>query len=126
MIVPTRIRLSRHRGFRLQALSRAINGLPAVSIAPGTHWENHFFVGQRLMTGITRGEIELRLVDVLLAVELYRRYAESQPRENPAYLDNLRGRNLACWCGHGQPCHGTASSTLALSPSLICGRAGAP
>lgn len=31
-------------------------------------------------------------------------------------LDDLRGRNLACFCGHGQPCHADVLLELANMP----------
>ena len=40
MIAPVRMRLSRAKGFNLQAASRAINGLPAVNCARPGKWGN--------------------------------------------------------------------------------------
>ena len=42
MTKPIRIRLSRKKGFDLQAVSRAANGLPAVNVARPSRWGNPF------------------------------------------------------------------------------------
>lgn len=39
---PVRLQLSRRKGFDLQALSMATNGLPAVNVARPTKWGNPF------------------------------------------------------------------------------------
>lgn len=42
MTAPVRMRLSRKRGFNLQAESLALNGLPAVNVARPSKWGNPF------------------------------------------------------------------------------------
>ena len=42
---PVRLRLSRQKGFRLQAASKAVNGLPAVSVGRPGRYGNPFTVG---------------------------------------------------------------------------------
>ena len=42
MIHPIRLQLSRKKGFDLQAISRAANGLPAVNVARPSKWGNPF------------------------------------------------------------------------------------
>ena len=42
MTRPVRLQLSRRKGFDLQAWSREVNGLPAVSVARPTKWGNPF------------------------------------------------------------------------------------
>lgn len=49
---PVRLQLSRRKGFNLQALSLATNGLPAVSVAKPSKWGNPCRIGMWwLMTG---------------------------------------------------------------------------
>lgn len=43
MIQPVRIQLSRQRGFRLQEVSLALNGLPAVKVDRTTQWGNPYY-----------------------------------------------------------------------------------
>lgn len=40
-----------------------------------------------------------------LALNLYRLWATDQARRDPHWLEPLQGKNLACWCRPGQPCH---------------------
>lgn len=39
------------------------------------------------------------------AVEAYRIRLEAELKENPHFLDALEGKDLACWCKPGEPCH---------------------
>ena len=43
---PIRLQLSRAKGFDLQALSRAANGLTAVNVGRPSKWGNPFIVGE--------------------------------------------------------------------------------
>ena len=85
MSKPTRIQLSRKKGFNLQAASLALNGLPAINCARPSRWGNPFRVG---IDG-----------DVKQCVELFR---ANWPQDA---VTELRGKNLACYCELGTPCH---------------------
>ena len=85
-MTPVRIQLSRHKGFNLQDASRAINGLECVNVARPSKWWNPFTVAN---TG---------RIDAVL------RYACEVLPLLP--VEELRGKNLACWCPPGAPCHG--------------------
>lgn len=39
------------------------------------------------------------------AVERFRVFAAATARLDPTWLAPLRGRDLACWCKPGEPCH---------------------
>ena len=39
------------------------------------------------------------------AIELYEAWLEDRIREDPHFLDELKGKDLACWCKLDQPCH---------------------
>lgn len=39
------------------------------------------------------------------AVELYRRLLSQRPDLRAAAVRDLAGRDLACWCALGAPCH---------------------
>jgi hypothetical protein len=93
---PVRLRLSRRKGFDLQALSRATNGLPAVNVARPSRFGNPFMEG---------------------AVELFRGYARSIRADFPHAFDTLAGRNLACWCAPDAPCHADVLLDLANAPA---------
>jgi hypothetical protein len=81
---PVRLQLSRKKGFRLQKLSRATNGLAAVNCARPSKRGNRWRVGD-FVTPTAK-----------IAVEQFVRH--ELPRLKAQGLDDLRGKNLACWC----------------------------
>ncbi len=100
MATPVRLQLSRKAGFNLQALSLATNGLPAVKVTRRGKWGNPF----RVEKG---GAAE--------AVSSFRHYLHSST-SLLASIDELRGKNLACWCKPGEPCHADVLLDLANRP----------
>jgi hypothetical protein len=67
-----------------------LNGLPAVNCARPGRWGNPFRIG-----------IEAR--DASHAVK---RYAETSGGFSRSEIETeLGGKNLACWCKPGEPCH---------------------
>ncbi len=113
MTYPVRLQLSRRKGFSLQALSRETNGLEAVNIARPSRWGNPFKIG------------EPDAPDAAAAVAAFRELIGPQP-ENVVALymsiedirSDLAGKNLACFCKLGQPCHATVLIELANGPRL--------
>lgn len=104
---PTRLQLSRKRGFNLQAHSRATNGRAAVNAARPSKLGNPFIVGKHG----TRAEcvaMHRNLMAGLLCISVDRECIDAQ-RAHRAFVkknrERFRGRNIACWC-HGKPCHG--------------------
>jgi hypothetical protein len=96
---PVRLKLSRKKGFRLQVHSRAVNGLPAVKVDRSTSLGNPYRVGDP-MPGIP--EVKLEADDCCMLFQLH-----TLPQIAPAELDELRGKNIACWCPLDAPwCHG--------------------
>lgn len=93
MTKPVRLRLSRAPGFNLQALSLATNGLPAVNVARPSQFGNPFRVGAP------------DVPDAAAAVEKFRDYVGSSSTYRFYAEEVLRGKNLACWCKEGEPCH---------------------
>ena len=106
-IQPVRLQISRHKGFDLQALSLATNGLPAVNCARPSKFGNRFRVGAPARLEILGFKVEeigcLSVEDcVRLHRECWERMAEKDRRK---LLAPLRGKNLACWCSLHGPCH---------------------
>ena len=106
MTAPIRLQLSRARGFKLQAVSYAANGLPAINVARPTMWGNYAAV----RAGITVGEPAVRAFRCWIAEEA------SDAWTGRAGID-LRGRNLACWCSLDAFCHADVLLDLANRPS---------
>ncbi|MET0439823.1 MAG: DUF4326 domain-containing protein [Devosia sp.] len=103
---PTRIVLSRRAGFDLQAISRSINGLPAQSVARPGPWGNPFSIDAvAAESGLDRAAAQAE------AVARHARWMRGEveaDRIRPS-IDKIRaelgGKNLACWCREGTPCH---------------------
>lgn len=117
-MTPVRLRLSRRKGFRLQAASRAVNGLPAIGCARPSAFGNPFDWATFGRDGAA-DFFRRWLSDDLTAVERDQLGFEHWPEEpatRRAILDRLprlRGRNLACWCQLDQPCHADVLLELA-------------
>lgn len=112
MAKPVRLQLSRKRGFNLQALSMATNGLPAVNVARPTKWGNPFRVG------CAGGAYTAKVMNQRHAWNLYRSVAPDNERLVEAARSELRGMNLACWCKLPEPgfkdeCHAAVLLELA-------------
>jgi hypothetical protein len=135
MTTPSRIQLSPRKGFDLQAASRTLNGLPAVSVARSTIFGNpcsckrpfgcpHHPDFERWAWADDDGAID----PLLCCVDVYRHYVETGLAGEPtrtghlliafegsigyprrvrlvAALPRLRGKNLACWCALTDRCH---------------------
>lgn len=123
---PQRLQLSRKRGFNLQAVSHALNGLPAVNCARPSKWGNPFRIGGWFMVGdpnpnallkmiwceAANAEIagrppgQFTLVDSNdKAVKMFRKLCETSKWAQTRNISELRGKNLACWCAADSPCH---------------------
>ncbi len=103
---PQRIVLSRRAGFDLQALSQALNGLPAQSVARPGPWGNPFTidaVAEEL--GVDRMQAQAEAV-ARHGKWLRGEFAGPKPAPDLTELcRQLGGKNLACWCRAGTPCH---------------------
>ena len=111
---PVRIVLSRRAGFDLQAISQALNGLPAQSVARPGPWGNPFTIEAVMEeTGLDKDTAQAE------AVSRYGRWMRGgiegpkRPPEREKIRTELAGKNLACWCREGSPCHVDALLKLA-------------
>ncbi|PZU95592.1 MAG: hypothetical protein DI527_00860 [Chelatococcus sp.] len=134
MVTPVRLQLSRRKGFDLQALSRATNGLPAIKVTRPGAWGNPYVVwrdGPAWMVSAVPchwGPFRTFEVATAEAVCLFRddlmrpghhHHRLNQPVPTAAdIIKSLRGMNLACWCKPGAPCHADVLLELANRP--IC------
>lgn len=111
MTTPQRIQLSRRKGFRLPPNT--------VNVARPFRWGNPFKVGGYVEVPNARGSM-LRLVrDQASAVRWFKamlREGKTPPFALANIREELRGKNLACWCKPGTPCH--ADVLLQLANSL--------
>jgi hypothetical protein len=116
--MPQRLVLSRTRGFSLDAVSRALNGLPAKVVTRPWRWGNPFAIDEIAQRfGLDRSAAQAK------AVALHGDWLDGRldPALDPGYpaptreaiRDTLAGHNLACWCRAGSPCHAERLIALA-------------
>lgn len=99
---PVRLQLSRRKGFDLQALSLATNGLPAVSVT-----RPHSMFQNRWKIGTWSNRLGRAVATDAEAVECFRCTSgwATEPHMIAYVRECLCGYNLACWCKPGAPCH---------------------
>jgi hypothetical protein len=94
-MTPKRIQRKRTKGWRLPPNT--------ICVSRPSKWGNPF----RLQDGYTAQE----------AVDLFRAWLDEDIYINPENLIDLRselgGKNLACWCQFGEPCHAVVLLKLA-------------
>jgi len=86
----------------------------AVIVARPSKWGNPYRVGSALVVFVDIERTQrVESLTPAMAVALYRHLWLTSwavgdlaaPRPRPGDLDELRGRDLACWCPLDQPCH---------------------
>ena len=104
---PVRLRLSRARGFDLQVMSRATNGLPALRVTRPGSFGNPFSITDLKPPGaeMNNGYIAVPTVEDAVACfrEMWREPRLSDERRTLLWW--LRGHNVACWCAPDASCH---------------------
>lgn len=133
-IKPVRLQLSRKKGFNLQAWSLETNGLPAVKCDRSTKLGNPFPVEKctSIYMGVTKDTWTVgtwtgpamwikdsKDEAVRLSVDAYRSWITSPPNASTLShaLLQVRGKNLACWCKPGTPCHADVLLEIANAPA---------
>ena len=107
---PQRITYRRVKGFDLQGVSRALNGLPAKMVTRPGKWGNPFEIKEvaaRFGLDPVAGQAK--------AVALHAQWVAGtlDPALDPGrppppigeMVAELGGCNLSCWCKPGTPCH---------------------
>lgn len=92
-----RITLSRARGWRMPENT--------VKVDRSTRWGNPFRVGDRVQ--LTPDQPLVVCFSAQEAIDAYRSFLEHPigARFKADVVAQLRGKNLACWCKPGRPCH---------------------
>lgn len=102
-MMPERIQLKRTRGWRMPPNTMKVDR--------STGWGNPHRVGDDIVRyGGEKGVEIVRNITAAQAVEAFRADAEKLP---PSAFARLRGKNLGCWCGIGEPCHADVLLELA-------------
>lgn len=107
---PRRVQLKRARGWRMPENT--------VKVDRTTQWGNPFKPTMLCVAGPARGGITPgEPLGVAGAVEAFRTLMRTNLRMEPAktrdLLEQLRGKNLACWCALDSPCHADVLLRLA-------------
>jgi hypothetical protein len=95
----------------------------AVSVTRPGKWGNPFVIGGWYAIGIGnflylhaaegyQDERYTKIETAEQAVSFYREYMNRSPKKREA-TSILRGKDLACWCAVGQPCHADVLLELA-------------
>lgn len=104
-MTPQRIQLQRTKGWKLPPNT--------VTVARPGRWGNPYRLGD---TAHWAGA-DIPISDAATAVALFRRWMEHHIHKDPCTmrtaLAELRGKNLACWCKPGAPCHADVLLELA-------------
>jgi hypothetical protein len=110
--VPERIQLSRTKGWRLPANT--------VKVDRSTRWGNPFKPADKYVAGPAGKAMGWSPGDAIGSVgavmafrSLMANNLRLEPVKTGAMLDQLRGKNLACWCKLGTPCHADVLLELA-------------
>lgn len=129
MTKPVRIQLKRTKGFNLQALSRATNGLEAAKVTRPGNWGNPFLVHPNQKAGRTWGaDAYLSVPTIEDAMACFREMLTTEGERAQwmrDHLPELKGKNLACWCAlDAEWCHADILLELANSTLRKSGEPG--
>lgn len=100
--MPKRIQRKRVKGYRMPPNT--------VSITRPGKWGNPFKVGESQWNPKQGRSGLIRPLTIDECLELYRAYVESCMNNPDSWMvkeiQEIRGKNLACFCKEGEPCHG--------------------
>lgn len=99
---PKRIQRKRTKGWRMPER--------AVYVGRPTMW------GNRWRIGVHSNLLGRNVKTVEEAVALYRRLAWPEPHHHAWIRENLRGKDLVCWCRLDRPCHADVLLEIANAP----------
>ena len=113
-MTPVRIQLSRAKGWKMPENT--------VKVDRSTRWGNPFTVNDLIATGYNRKHLAaaycVSAFSDWLRGDNQNWMGDESDKARASILDNiaqLRGKNLACWCGEG-PCHADVLLELANKP----------
>lgn len=107
---PIRVQLSRAKGWRMPPNT--------VRVARPGKWGNRFRIGDIAEVWGDPGVVKfVPIRDAATAVHLFEQWVRLHLEQHPGImrpaLDELRGKNLACFCKLGTPCHADVLLRLA-------------
>jgi hypothetical protein len=111
---PRRVQLSRAKGWRMPPNT--------VIVSRPSRWGNPFKVGGWVRD--VRGGLPVKIADADMAVKLFAgQFYPCAATDNVLVTIRgaLRGKNLACWCKLGEPCHADVLLELANTSPRVAG-----
>ena len=106
--LPIRVQLSRAKGWKMPPNT--------VKVDRSTVWGNPYRVGEKLLDTTPPISAET-------AVQLFSAWIEGEASQHgqtvQSFLSTIRGKNLACWCKPGTPCHADVLLKLANEPRAL-------
>ena len=103
-VMPVRIQRKRTKGYDMQKASP--NGLQVVYVGRNSVWGNPYRVGY------PSHDYPPHILMARDCIELFEYYTVPELIEG-GLLEELRRKNLACWCKIGEPCHADVLLRLA-------------
>lgn len=100
---PKRIQRKRTKGWKMPE--------GAVYVGRPTMWGNRWKIGMR--SNWLGKNVETNAE----AAEVYRHLMWQQPHHHAWVRENLRGKDLVCWCKVGEPCHADYLLEIANAPA---------
>ncbi len=97
-MMPKRIQLKRIAGWRLPE--------NAVKISRPGKWGNPFVITDKVHPGHMTGGCYYAVPTLEDALACYQEYLEKRPDLKRDAVEELAGKDLACFCREGEPCHG--------------------
>jgi hypothetical protein len=108
-MTPKRVQRKRTKGWRMPENT--------VYVGRGSRWGNPYPVGSMY----PMDEETWAVLNAESSVRLYREHLSATPWGRPALstqiVADLAGKDLACWCPLGQPCHADVLLELANHPA---------
>ena len=111
--MPQRIQLSRTKGWRMPENT--------VKVDRSTRWGNPWRIvnEDNANLWIARGHDLIEVIpDEADPVEYLVEFFRTRGVDALPHLGALRGKNLACWCKPGEPCHADVLLEIANAPSM--------
>lgn len=111
-MIPERVQRKRAKGWRMPENT--------VYVGRGSKWGNPFVIGKEFVRPKMKpggGQIANTVQDNEHAVRLYERFTAKEVRIQVEAYQQLRGKNLACWCPLDKPCHASVLLEIANKPN---------
>lgn len=85
----------------------------ALDVTRSSKWGNPFIVSPTARPGTRSGCLYICVPTIEDAVECFREMMAMQTEATAQAIEELRGKDLACWCPIGSPCHADVLLELA-------------